>query len=134
MRQFSLLPTLVNAVPPRCDFPLGMQSGKIPDTAIKSSSDWDNAHRAANGRLNFTAGGGRTGGWSAKYNDIGQWFQIDTGAVSKIIEVATQGRHDADQWVLSYSLSYSQDGVYYYSYMKGKVTSTMLFAFRSQNY
>ena len=98
-----------------------MENGKIPDSAIASSTNWDDNHRAANGRLNFTRTGKRTGGWSARYNDDGQWLQMDAGSVVKVTEIGTQGRADANQWVKSYKLFHSQDGGYFYPYLKGKV-------------
>ena len=101
-----------------------MESGKIPDAAITSSSDWNAGHRAVNGRLNFHAGKGRTGAWSAKVNDRGQFLEVDLGRVAKVTRMATQGRQDADQWVTSYTLSYSTSyGGYFYPYNNGQVTT-----------
>ena len=100
-----------------------MESGAIKDAAITSSSDWNAAHGARNGRLNFRAGGGRTGAWSAKHNDRGQWLQVDLGKTMEIRRVATQGRQEvkAKQWVTSYTLSFSQDGGHFFSYRNNKV-------------
>ena len=36
----------------------------------------------------------------------------------KITRISTQGRQDANQWVKSYTLSYSYDGVWWYKYAK----------------
>ena len=93
-----------------------MEKGIIPDRAITASSFYNNAHRPPNGRLRFRAGNGRTGAWSSLVNNQGQWFQVDFGYTMKITRVATQGRQDADQWVTSYTLSYSQDGGHFYPY------------------
>ena len=106
---------------PKCVAPVGMESGAIKDAAITSSSDWNAGHRAANGRLNFHAGRGRTGAWSARHNNRGQWLQVDLGKTMEIRRVATQGRHDADQWVTSYTLEYSQDGGHFYPYKNNQV-------------
>ena len=88
-----------------------MESNGILDSQISASSNWNNGHRAANGRLNFQAGSGRTGAWSAKSNDVHQWLQVDFLKRVRIDKVATQGRPDHAQWVTSYRLSYSQDGI-----------------------
>ena len=104
-----------------CAKPLGMESGKIPDAAITASSSHNAAHGPRNGRLNFKAGRGRTGAWSALHNDRGQFLQVDLGKVSKVTRMATQGRQDHDQWVTSYTLSYSVHGGHYHEYNNGQV-------------
>lgn len=38
---------------------------------------WDANHGPSNARLNRPAGGGKTGAWSAKTNDKGQWIQVN---------------------------------------------------------
>ncbi|XP_031562905.1 uncharacterized protein LOC116298543 [Actinia tenebrosa] len=98
---------------PACGYALGLQSHGLRDSQMRASSEWNSGHRAANGRLHFRAGGGRTGAWSAKYNNAEQWLQVDFGKIAKIIKIATQGRQDANQWVKSYTLSYSRDGVFW---------------------
>lgn len=106
-------------IPPRkCGYALGLESGILPDAQIKASSEYNSAHRAANGRINFVAGSGRTGAWSALSNDQKQWLQVDFLKVIKVEKVATQGRSDLDQWVIKYTLSYSRDGVFWSEYLK----------------
>ena len=112
---------------PRCVVPLGMESGRISDASIRASTEFNFGHRAANARLNFRAGHGRTGAWSARYNDHGQWIQIDLRRTMEIRRVAIQGRPDADQWVKSYTLFYSQDGGHFYPYENNKVKYPLLF-------
>ena len=96
----------------RCDKPLGMEDGRIPDTSIGSSSDFHYIHRAPNGRLNFVATATRSGAWVAESNDKQQWLQVDFNHTSTITRVSTQGRMDFPHWVKRYTLSYSQDGVF----------------------
>ena len=36
-------------------------------------------------------------------------FQVNLGQLHSVKGVATQGRHDADQWVTSFSLAYTAD-------------------------
>ena len=56
------------------------------------------------------ARGGRTGAWSAKTNDKGQWIQVNLGKMKEITKIGLQGRQDYSQWVTKYKVSYSKDG------------------------
>ncbi|KAJ7384396.1 EGF-like repeat and discoidin I-like domain-containing protein 3 [Desmophyllum pertusum] len=95
---------------------LGIQSGDIADNAITVSSQWDGNHGPDRARLNMARSGVKTGAWSAKYNDLGQWIQVDFGKIVKITKVLTQGRSDYSQWVMSYWISYSLDNGFYQAY------------------
>ena len=108
-----------------CSDPLGMESRKIPDRQITASTEFNSAHGATNGRLNFKAGGGKTGAWSARTNDVHQWLQVDLGAKTEVTGIQIQGRQDADQWVTSFTISYSSDGTTYTSYQNSKVWTQM---------
>ena len=107
-----------------------MESGKILDKQITASSKW-NAHYAAHqGRLNFqeVVEGGvlkKSGSWSARKYDKNQWLQVDLLRKESVItSVATQGRNSdplwrrKNQWVKSYKLQYSNNGVDF-EYYKG---------------
>jgi len=98
------------------------------DNQMSASSEWHSSHRAANGRLNFHAGSGRTGGWSSRVNNKDQWLQADFGKIMEVRRCATQGRQDASQWITSYTVSYSYDGVFWTEYaVKGsRVVRNML--------
>ncbi len=53
-----------------------------------------------------------------------------------IKEVATQGRHDHQQWVISYSISSSVDGTDWVMYMEGsaeKASQLFLCVFNNQS-
>lgn len=93
-----------------CQAPLGMESGAISDAQISASSQWNSNHAAIQGRLNFKAGGGKQGGWSALHNDQNQWLQADLGSSKQVTYFATQGRNAYSQWVTSYKVEYSNDG------------------------
>ena len=92
-----------------------MESGAIPNEQISASSEWnyDSGRFSANhSRLNFQGVDGKRGSWSAGRNDANQWLQIDLGTENfTITRVATQGRHDFNQWVTSYKLQYSNNEV-----------------------
>ena len=100
--------------PPQCMDALGMQSGEIPDSAITASSSANaNSLAPSVGRLHFNSAGSGKYSWAAGTNDVNQWFQVDFGDWTKISAVATQGREDADQWVKTYSVSFSYDGIFW---------------------
>ena len=92
-----------------------MQSGKVPDSAITASSSANaNSYAPYVGRLHFlSSGSGKYGSWAAGANNLYQWLQVDFGSWTQILAVLTQGRQDSNQWVKSYSLSYSYDGVFF---------------------
>lgn len=100
-----------------CFTSLGLKSkGSLPDSKITASSQWDSNHSPARARLDTVRSGGKTGAWSAKSNDQGQWIQADLAKVHKITGVVTQGRQDYNQWVKRYELQYSNDGVQFKFY------------------
>ena len=51
-----------------------------------------------------------------RYNNARQWLNIDLGTISRVKRISTQGRYDADQWVTSYTVSYSVDNIKFYPY------------------
>ena len=99
-----------------CSSALGMESGCIKDAEITASSQWDGNHAAIQGRLNFKAGGGKTGGWSARQNNGNQWIQVALGSYTKLTSTVTEGGNAHSQWVTAYKLQYSEDGVTFYYY------------------
>ncbi|XP_068683743.1 EGF-like repeat and discoidin I-like domain-containing protein 3 isoform X2 [Montipora foliosa] len=117
-----------------CSSALGIQNGGISDAQISASSEQDANHAAHHGRLYFqedTQGGSiKSGGWAARSNDQNQWLQVDLESVeTDIRHVETQGRNynqdwssAHNQWVESYKLQYSNDGVnfkYYHEQGQG---------------
>ena len=99
-----------------CFLPLGMESGHLPDSAISASTSHDANHIPQFGRLNKIPASGKAGAWCAKSNDGNQWLQVSFGRQTTVTKVATQGRYDSNQWVTSYSLSYSVDGTHWVWY------------------
>ncbi len=100
---------------------LGIEDGRIQDSAMTASTIYSGDYAANLGRLNLAAGSGNAGAWCAKTNDVNQWLQIDLRTPTTITKVATQGRQDASQWVTSYSLSYSLNGSFWVQYiLRGK--------------
>ena len=93
-----------------------MEDRLIKNAQITASSQWDSNHAAIQARLNFKAGGGKQGGWSALWNDHSQWIQVTLGSYTKLTGIATQGRNGHSQWVTKYKLQYSDDGVNFHYY------------------
>ena len=92
-----------------------MQNLDIPDSAITASSSYNtNSLAPSVGRLHFlSSGSGKSGSWAAKTINEFQWLELDLGSWTKISAVATQGRQDSTQYVKTYTLSFSYDGVFW---------------------
>ena len=62
---------------------------------------------------------------NTSYNmeNTNQWLQVDLRNTARVIGIATQGRHDYDQWVTKYKLQYGDDGQTYSIYRRNGDTS-----------
>jgi len=90
-----------------------MESGHLPDSALSASTSAGANHSPQFSRLNTINTKSTGGAWSAGRNDGKQWLQVYFGRETTVTKVATQGRYESDQWVMSYSLSYSVDGTHW---------------------
>lgn len=106
-----------------------MENGEILDSQISASSEWDANHGAINSRLNFQAQGRRQGAWSSRFNKADQWLQVNFELQATITEILTQGRSNANQWVKSYTVSYSNDGVNFFKYRVNGVVKVKINAY-----
>ncbi len=90
----------------------------LPGAAFEASSTWSEdpeGHGPANARYSST---GTMSNWSANFNFIDQWLQVDLQRVSTVRAIGTKGRHNVAcflfiqclQWVRSYQFAYSVDG------------------------
>ena len=84
-------------------------------------------------RLQAQNRGQTRGGWVAKYRNRNQWLQIDLGVATRVKRIATQARYDANQWVKSYTLSYSNNGVRFIPYRYGRKVKVMFTLFVSRS-
>ena len=107
-----------------CVSALGVENGEIPDVHITASSQLDDNNRAALARLRLKKDGAKQGGWSALYNDFGQWIQVDLGGSTRVTRVATQGKNAGDAWVVKYRLQYSEDLGITFTFVKKSVNSS----------
>ena len=95
---------------------LGVEDGRIQDSAMSSLNNDSSYHAANLARLNMVSGSGKAGAWcSNKLNDQ-QWLKIDLGILTTVTKVATQGRQGRSQWVTSYFISYSINNSYWANY------------------
>ena len=93
---------------------LGMDSGLIPDSDITASSEKNANTAAKNGRLNYSLRS-----WCAGTSDSNPYLQIDLQTLHVICAVSTQGNSQADQWVKTYKLKLSTDGLTWTNYKEG---------------
>ena len=98
--------TFINIIESQCrgnETVLGMENGNVEDSKITSSTAWSNLP-STKARLNSDSS------WSAGTNDKNQWIQVDLDKAVTVTKIATQGRKNYDQWVKTFTLSYSFDG------------------------
>ena len=117
-----------------CTASLGMESRGIKDAQITASSEWDSNHAAIQARLNFKAGGGKKGAWSARSNDANQWIQVALSSYTKLTGIATQGRNGYSQWVTKYQLQFSDDGVNFHYYKEPGQSSPKVKLYPADNF
>ena len=87
-----------------CMEALGMEDGRIPDSAISASSLFYWGSLPSLVRLNSPFA------WVAANNDPQPWVQVDLGKDAMIKKIATKGRRGAYWWVRTYTLSSRANG------------------------
>jgi hypothetical protein len=97
---------------------LGVEDGRIPDGFLTATSMWNKGHGPQRARLNIARTRSGVGAWCGRHNNRRQFLQVDIGSQAKVVAIATQGRQDANQWVKSYKISSSKDGIRYKYYPK----------------
>ena len=110
---------------PTCRHPLGMESGHIPNSAITASSKLSIVYGPENARLHYQGEAGRVGAWIPLHQDHRQWLQVDFGSVTQITGISTQGYYNADHWVKSYTLQYSDNGYSFKPYQQSGHTKVL---------
>ena len=103
-------------------FPLGIADRRIANGLMKASSYYNFYCGPWNARLNQRRAGRNGGAWCAKRRDKAQWLQIDFGALTRVLKIATQGRQNSDQWVTSYYVSYSKNRFGFVTYKERRRT------------
>ena len=104
-----------------------MQNGKLPNSALSASSQYNAYAGPENARLHFCAESGRYGAWIAQRNDHSQYYQVDFGVETQVTRIETQGRQDNLQYIKTYTLRYSTDGSYFRQYQPSGFTKVRCF-------
>ena len=97
-----------------------MQDRRVSKGMLTASSMYNHYYGPWSARLQARNYGSARGGWVAKYRNRNQWLQIDLGVATRVKRIATQGRYDANQWVKSYTVSYSNNGVRFFPVRHGR--------------
>jgi len=109
-----------------------MENRLIKNAQITASSEYSSTNAATQARLNFKAGGGKHGAWSARSNDGNQWIQVAFDSLTTLTGIATQGRNGVNQWVTKYQLQYSGDGVNFHYYKEPGQSSSKVQPYSTQ--
>ncbi|GFW41621.1 EGF-like repeat and discoidin I-like domain-containing protein 3 [Trichonephila clavipes] len=87
-----------------CQEPLGMESGAIYDFQITASSSLNPELSPVNSRLDSDTA------WVPELGDREPYVQVDLIVPTNITGLMTRGRNDANEWVKTYEIAYSDDG------------------------
>ena len=101
---------------------------------FRASSSYNYYCAARNARLHQRRAGRNGGAWCSRTRNNRQWLQVDFGTDTIVTRVCTQGRHNADQWVTSYYVSFSSRGQRFLTYKESrrtKVREYNLFPFQN---
>ncbi len=92
-----------------------MEDGRIADSQITASSERGSNHAAQYARLNYMLPSGIPGGWSARWNNLNQWIQVDLPTRAYVTGIITQGREfrNSQFWVTRFKVRYSNNGVHW---------------------
>ena len=98
-----------------------MENGNIIDSQITASSQFDTRTDPTSARLNLKDSSLKEGAWSARKNDVNQWIQVDFEKQTTVTNILTQGRNNNIyyQWVKSYTVYYSNNGIDFTPYEEG---------------
>ncbi|KAG8589986.1 hypothetical protein GDO81_006587 [Engystomops pustulosus] len=107
---------------PECPYhkPMGFESGAVTADQISCSNQdqytgWYSSWTPNKARLN---GQGFGCAWLSKFQDNGQWLQIDLKELKVISGIMSQGRCDTDEWMTKYSVQYKIDDSLNWVYYK----------------
>lgn len=94
---------------------LGIENKQTSDSQLSASSQQNESTGPSQGRLHLHPEPGKAGAWVSKgTND--EWFGVDFYDTVQVTRMSIQGREDADQWVTSFAIKYSNDGYMFKPY------------------
>lgn len=88
--------------------------GLLPDSAFSASSILGNAFKPEYGRLESKPGDKSSGSWSPRTNDLNQFFEVTFPKPIPIYGVIIRGNPMFDQYVTSFKILHSYDGITYH--------------------
>ncbi|XP_018103990.1 retinoschisin 1 S homeolog isoform X1 [Xenopus laevis] len=116
---------------PECPYhkPVGFESGAVTSDQIICSNQeqytgWYSSWAANKARLNSQGFGCA---WLSKFQDNGQWLQIDFKEIKVISGIMTQGRCDVDEWITKYSVQYKMNETLNWVYYKDQTGNNRVF-------
>ncbi|GIY74808.1 EGF-like repeat and discoidin I-like domain-containing protein 3 [Caerostris extrusa] len=83
----------------------------LPDSHIKASTSKDSMSGPQSSRLSSISSTRSAGAWIAGEIDDRQFIEVDLGFIQNVYGVVTLGRHGHPEWVKSYKVLYSNDGL-----------------------
>ena len=103
----------------RCSVPTGLEDKRIRDGAMTASTYYNRYLAPWHGRINHRWS------WSARRSVRNQWLQVYFGVLARLTGMLSQGRQDANQWVKTFILTFSRDGIKFVKYPKVKCSSAI---------
>ncbi|CAG5108711.1 Oidioi.mRNA.OKI2018_I69.chr1.g3920.t1.cds [Oikopleura dioica] len=93
-----------------CDFPLGVEDGRIPDRNFKASKSHADSAAAHYARLNNEDGAGAWCHPTISPEDLNEYLQIELLSIARITRIALQGRPSGSERAETVFLNVSLDG------------------------
>jgi len=93
-----------------CTEPLGMEGGQIKPDQITASSQLDDQHKPEDGVLNNPSA------WKPDDTDVNPYIQIDLLEPTHVTGFITQGKPETNEFVTTYTVYFSNDGVNFLPY------------------
>ncbi|ELT93506.1 hypothetical protein CAPTEDRAFT_105177, partial [Capitella teleta] len=90
----------------------------VPDERMTASSQYDDNHGPERARFDTVREGVLRGGWCPAVNIPGEWIQVEFDATMSVQAIKTRGRQDNQQWIESYIIHFSDDGVDWEDYQE----------------
>ncbi|XP_004623343.1 lactadherin [Octodon degus] len=117
-----------------CSEPLGLKDHTIPDRQITASSSYKMWGLRALSWFPFFArldNQGKINAWTAQGNSPNgtEWLQVDLGSEKQVTGIITQGARDMGhiQYVASYKVAYSNNGINWTEYKEPGATDSKIF-------
>ena len=110
-------------LPGTCNSSIGLEDGTFVKSSFNSSSvrEIDRTYVARYARLSTSSSF-----WKARFTIADQWIQVRLTAVHRITAVATEGNYDQMEWVSSYRINFTKNGITLYTHQDPKSNVSMV--------